>query len=1133
MAENSSLGGVEDDDDDDDADQIYHLPNHLSTLQGDLCDRKLAAETETAAALTLANSSGSSPTTASGATTSGATSVTGTAPATTSGHLCRLLDCDTISQAKGKILDTLYRSVGHSQRPAVEDVTLYWRCLKAKSTPTTSSTDNPQPPSTASTGTANTGSHSNSSSREVVVEHHPHIGGGGGGGVPSTNVVTTTNSQHHNYTIQDIYGVASMMSKADADKIYNASRRSDASLLMGGGGGGCLEVAQLPLADYDASTQMLTANEATWRRLNTLSHYAVPDGAQLVLSLREGVSTENPQSLPKPCELNSTRINLRGLQNNQLPLPPPAPAPGSGPFGHHHHRQQPHQGRQYGGDEDEHLHARDDGDDDDDGDDRVSELNSFDHNSYHLYESIPAMYSTAGKGNTTTTTLSRVELYGTGSGSNHHLESLYNLSSNGSSTLTRQQQQQMRVNNGGHLLSNYYHLGSGTGSRAHNYIQSTLTPVTYDVIGGGGGNSRRQCQPVGSAILGPEEMISYGRHGSNLNLGTSGPIRYGHPISPTAIYSPTSLMTSPGLNTSGRALLAAVSSRAHLGPSKTQPYSLGRGTHNGFLTSALRGEGGIRRQIGGTRGSRSLARSFYDRLSSLVRPGSSLRSTRQGTASTGFKYGGASLTFGGRKRNNYLGNYEHEGDDEGDNVEDDDEDEDEDELSNSHNIWHLVKPSSLIADCIIGATGSFLYEEEASGTAYSGRLLATSGKLGKRGGGGKFGGADARNAAQRAALRRRRRKDAFFSGNFRNGRTGNGTLNSRLNAKSLTSAASAALSASQMNLHSCILNGSSSNSAGLLSVSPVVMATPTTTTTSSSPSSSSTSPLLSLFTSSASHFFATLLGKSTSDRTSTDTFSSAAGHPCKSIPEIYLTRLLSTKGTIQQYVDDLLATIFTVNERLPIAIKWLFDFLDAASLAQQSAATSAGSHHHHLLQGLAGGNSQAGQTQVWSDDLGRQWKSNSLVGRFWADLLRSPELLFDLGSTGSALDVCLKVLAANLAEAAGCAGCEVSSTGSNKHRGHLPSALYKGTLSGGGGGVQGVHGSSSSGSGSESSQTSKLLFGRDIAAYRALIGQYYADIALLPPISEGDILAYMKDVSKVRKKTLLTFFVLLFNIFLN
>lgn len=53
--------------------------------------------------------------------------------------------------------------------------------------------------------------------------------------------------------------------------------------------------------------------------------------------------------------------------------------------------------------------------------------------------------------------------------------------------------------------------------------------------------------------------------------------------------------------------------------------------------------------------------------------------------------------------------------------------------------------------------------------------------------------------------------------------------------------------------------------------------------------------------------------------------------PHKAIPEIYLTRLLSTKGTIQKFVDDFFSTILAANETLPPAVKWLFDLFDEAA----------------------------------------------------------------------------------------------------------------------------------------------------------------------------------------------------------
>jgi len=41
----------------------------------------------------------------------------------------------------------------------------------------------------------------------------------------------------------------------------------------------------------------------------------------------------------------------------------------------------------------------------------------------------------------------------------------------------------------------------------------------------------------------------------------------------------------------------------------------------------------------------------------------------------------------------------------------------------------------------------------------------------------------------------------------------------------------------------------------------------------------------------------------------------------KAIPEIFLTRLLSSKETIQVFVDDFFTTILTVNENLPSMLR--------------------------------------------------------------------------------------------------------------------------------------------------------------------------------------------------------------------
>ncbi|XP_048642208.1 plexin-A1 [Marmota marmota marmota] len=73
----------------------------------------------------------------------------------------------------------------------------------------------------------------------------------------------------------------------------------------------------------------------------------------------------------------------------------------------------------------------------------------------------------------------------------------------------------------------------------------------------------------------------------------------------------------------------------------------------------------------------------------------------------------------------------------------------------------------------------------------------------------------------------------------------------------------------------------------------------------------------------------------------------------KMVSEIYLTRLLATKGTLQKFVDDLFETIFSTAHRgsaLPLAIKYMFDFLDE----------------------------QADKHQIHDADVRHTWKSNWL-----------------------------------------------------------------------------------------------------------------------------------------------------------
>ncbi|XP_047364074.1 plexin-B [Vespa velutina] len=102
----------------------------------------------------------------------------------------------------------------------------------------------------------------------------------------------------------------------------------------------------------------------------------------------------------------------------------------------------------------------------------------------------------------------------------------------------------------------------------------------------------------------------------------------------------------------------------------------------------------------------------------------------------------------------------------------------------------------------------------------------------------------------------------------------------------------------------------------------------------------------------------------------------------KAIPEIFLTRLLSTKGTVQKFVDDFLNTILTANEALPSAVKWLFDLLDEA----------------------------AKQHGIVDPEVAHAWKSNSLPLRFWVNFIKNPDFMFDINKS-TTVDSSLSVIA--------------------------------------------------------------------------------------------------------------------------
>uniref|UniRef100_A0A8D2HJI6 Plexin-A3 n=1 Tax=Urocitellus parryii TaxID=9999 RepID=A0A8D2HJI6_UROPR len=169
----------------------------------------------------------------------------------------------------------------------------------------------------------------------------------------------------------------------------------------------------------------------------------------------------------------------------------------------------------------------------------------------------------------------------------------------------------------------------------------------------------------------------------------------------------------------------------------------------------------------------------------------------------------------------------------------------------------------------------------------------------------------------------------------------------------------------------------------------------------------------------------------------------------KMVSEIYLTRLLATKGTLQKFVDDLFETVFSIAHRgsaLPLAIKYMFDFLDE----------------------------QADQRQISDPDVRHTWKSNCLPLRFWVNVIKNPQFVFDIHKN-SITDACLSVVAQTF----------MDSCSTSEHR------LGK------------------------DSPSNKLLYAKDIPNYKSWVERYYRDIAKMASISDQDMDAYLVEQSRL------------------
>ncbi|CAG5984630.1 unnamed protein product [Menidia menidia] len=165
----------------------------------------------------------------------------------------------------------------------------------------------------------------------------------------------------------------------------------------------------------------------------------------------------------------------------------------------------------------------------------------------------------------------------------------------------------------------------------------------------------------------------------------------------------------------------------------------------------------------------------------------------------------------------------------------------------------------------------------------------------------------------------------------------------------------------------------------------------------------------------------------------------------KAIPEIYLTRLLSMKGTLQKFVDDLFTVILSTSRPVPLAVKYFFDLLD----------------------------DQAAKNNISDPETIHIWKTNSLPLRFWINIIKNPQFIFDVQASDH-VDAVLSVIAQTFMDS-----CTIA-----EHKLGRDSPI------------------------------NKLLYARDIPRYKQMVERYYADIRQTISASDQEMNSALAELSR-------------------
>ncbi|XP_026182128.1 plexin-C1 isoform X2 [Mastacembelus armatus] len=164
------------------------------------------------------------------------------------------------------------------------------------------------------------------------------------------------------------------------------------------------------------------------------------------------------------------------------------------------------------------------------------------------------------------------------------------------------------------------------------------------------------------------------------------------------------------------------------------------------------------------------------------------------------------------------------------------------------------------------------------------------------------------------------------------------------------------------------------------------------------------------------------------------------------VKEVHLTKLLSTKVAVHSFVETLFTSIWGMPySKAPPAVKYFFDFLD----------------------------SQADNMKITDPDVLHIWKTNSLPLRFWVNILKNPQFVFDIEKTPH-MDGCLSVIAQAFMDS-----FSLSETPLGKH-----------------------------------APTNKLLYAKDIPKFRQEVKAYYKKIRDQSPFTHSEFKDFLQEESR-------------------